>query len=116
MRGGPALAAMGYDEYGRISAAGGLVPVHRELPGDLMTPVSAFRAIRGGSPRAVLLESVAGGERLARYSFLGRDPVPRGTKHGRGAGPAAVHGRVRGLPRLRRGAPVRARAGAPPSR
>ena len=45
MRAGPALEAMGFEEYDRLSAAGGLVPVYREMPGDLMTPVSAFRAI-----------------------------------------------------------------------
>ncbi len=69
------MRAMGFDEYERLSASGGLIPVYREMPGDLMTPVSAFRAISGRSRRAFLLESVAGGERLARYSFLGRDPV-----------------------------------------
>jgi anthranilate synthase component 1 len=69
------MKAMAFEEYERLSQAGGLVPVYRELPGDLMTPVSAFRAISARSPRAFLLESVAGGERLARYSFLGRDPV-----------------------------------------
>jgi anthranilate synthase component 1 len=69
------MRAMAFDEYDRLSEAGGLVPVFREMPGDLMTPVSAFRAISARSQRAFLLESVAGGERLARYSFLGRDPV-----------------------------------------
>ena len=38
------------------------------------TPVSAFRKIAGGRPNSFLLESVEGGERLARYSFLGSDP------------------------------------------
>ena len=69
------MRAMGFEEYDRLSESGGLVPVYREMPGDLMTPVSAFRAISARSQRAFLLESVAGGERLARYSFLGRDPV-----------------------------------------
>src|SRR5688500_16014597 len=68
------LKAMPFEEYDRLSASGGLVPVYREMPGDLMTPVSAFRSISARSSRAFLLESVAGGERLARYSFLGRDP------------------------------------------
>ena len=68
------MRAMTYEEYDRLSEAGGLVPVYREMPGDLATPVSAFRALSARSPRAFLLESVAGGERLARYSFLGRDP------------------------------------------
>ena len=60
------MRAMGFEEYDRLSESGGLVPVYREMPGDLMTPVSAFRAISGRSQRAFLLESVAGGERLAR--------------------------------------------------
>jgi len=93
MRGGPALPAMGYDEYDRHSAGGGLVPVHRELPGDLMTPVSAFASVASRSRRAFLLESVAGGERVARYSFLGRDPVSTLERHDSGlveAGPEGV--------------------------
>ena len=51
------------------------MPVFREVPGDLWTPVSAFAALSARSERAFLLESVVGGERIARYSFLGRDPV-----------------------------------------
>jgi anthranilate/para-aminobenzoate synthase component I len=66
---------LSYDEYERLSGGGGLVPVFREIPGDLLTPVSAFLALRGRSERAFLLESVAGGENVARYSFVGRDPV-----------------------------------------
>ena len=64
-----------YDAYERLSASGALVPVFREIPGDLKTPVSAFLSLATRSERAFLLESVVGGERLARYSFLGRDPV-----------------------------------------
>jgi anthranilate synthase component 1 len=63
-----------YEGYERLSQDGGAVPVFREVPGDLLTPVSAFAALAGGSERAFLLESVVGGERIARYSFLGRDP------------------------------------------
>jgi anthranilate synthase component 1 len=66
---------LAYDEYERLSEGGGLVPVYREVPGDLRTPVSAFLALSARSPRAFLLESVVGGERIARYSFLGRDPI-----------------------------------------
>ncbi len=69
------MKALGYDEYQALSAGGGPVPVYREIPGDLLTPVSAFLALCGGSRRGFLLESVIGGERLARYSFLGRDPL-----------------------------------------
>ena len=49
------MKAMAFEDYDRLSAAGGLVPVFRELPGDLMTPVSAFRALRGDARRAFLL-------------------------------------------------------------
>jgi len=69
------MRALSFAEYERLSAGGGLVPVFREVPGDLWTPVSAFAALSARSERAFLLESVVGGERIARYSFLGRDPV-----------------------------------------
>ena len=68
------MKAMRFDEYERLAAGGGPVPVFREMPGDLHTPVSAYQALSARSERAFLLESVVGGERLARYSFLGRDP------------------------------------------
>ena len=63
------MKALLFDEYERLSEKGGWVPVYRELPGDLLTPVSAFQALAARAPRAFLLESVIGGERLARYSF-----------------------------------------------
>jgi anthranilate synthase component 1 len=69
------LNSLSWEGYQRLSEGGGSVPVYRELPGDLLTPVSAFRALSGRSDRAFLLESVVGGERLARYSFIGRDPL-----------------------------------------
>ncbi len=51
-----------------------IVPVHRRRSADLLTPVSAFLHLRRGADMPFLLESVEGGEKLARYSFLGRDP------------------------------------------
>jgi anthranilate synthase component 1 len=66
--------ALSYEEYERLSEGGRPVPVFREVPGDLRTPVSAFLSLAARAERAFLLESVLGGERLARYSFLGRDP------------------------------------------
>jgi anthranilate synthase component 1 len=50
------------------------VPIFREVMADLETPVSAFLKIRGSGP-AFLLESIEGGERLARYSFIGSQPM-----------------------------------------
>ncbi|MCX6003755.1 MAG: chorismate-binding protein, partial [Chloroflexi bacterium] len=52
---------------------GNLIPVYREIVADMETPVSAFLKIgRGGN--SFLLESVEGGQRLARYSFIGTEP------------------------------------------
>lgn len=57
----------------KLSKKGNLIPVYREMTADLETPVSAFLKIRGGD-YSYLLESVEGGERIARYSFMGSDP------------------------------------------
>lgn len=51
-----------------------VVPVSRRKSADLLTPVSAFLLLRNSSEYAFLLESVEGGEKLARFSFLGREP------------------------------------------
>ncbi len=53
-----------------MSARGNLIPVYAELPTDLDTPVSLYLKLAGDDP-SFLLESVVGGERVARYSFLG---------------------------------------------
>ena len=61
----------------RSSAAPvGLVPVYRQLIGDTLTPVSAFCKIQEGD-WSFLFESVIGGERLGRYSFVGSGPFLR---------------------------------------
>lgn len=61
------------EEFIRRSEQGNLIPVYREVLADMETPVSAYRKIARGK-YSFLLESVEGGERLARYSFLGTDP------------------------------------------
>ncbi len=61
------------DEFRHKARSGNLVPVYREILGDLETPVSAFRKIDDGK-HAFLFESVEGGEKWGRYSFLGADP------------------------------------------
>ncbi len=53
-----------------------LRPLTRELPADLETPASAYLKLRGAGP-SFLLESVEGGERVARYSFIGVAPRAR---------------------------------------
>ena len=61
------------EEIRKHEKDGNLMPIYREIVADLETPVSAFLKInRGGN--SFLLESVEGGQRLARYSFIGTDP------------------------------------------
>jgi anthranilate synthase component 1 len=63
-----------YEDFEREAGQGNVVPVVRSVLADLLTPVGAFMRIAGDRPHAFLLESVEGGERIARYSFLGVDP------------------------------------------
>jgi anthranilate synthase component 1 len=62
------------EEIKKLSLQGNLAPVYREINADLETPVSAYLKIARGN-YSFLLESVEGGERLARYSFLGTEPA-----------------------------------------
>jgi anthranilate synthase component 1 len=61
------------DEIKNTKWNGNLVPVYREIVADMETPVSAFLKINHGG-NSFLLESVEGGQRLARYSFIGTEP------------------------------------------
>jgi anthranilate synthase component 1 len=60
-------------EFVKLSTLGNLVPVSRRILADFETPLSAYRKIRGEG-ESFLLESVEGGERLGRYSFVGCNP------------------------------------------
>ena len=61
------------EEYRELAKQGNLIPVYAEVLGDLETPVSVFMRM-ADADYAFLLESVEGGEKWARYSFLGADP------------------------------------------
>ncbi len=63
----------GKEEFIELSKKGNLIPVYRDILTDFETPLSAFAKI-DKSDYSFLLESVEGGERLARYSILGSDP------------------------------------------
>jgi len=68
------LQPSSFEAFEREARQGNVVPVVRSVLGDLHTPVGAFMRIAGNSPYSFLLESVEGGERIARYSFLGSQP------------------------------------------
>src|SRR6266481_4289543 len=58
-----------------LAANHALVPVYREVLADMLTPVRAYTLLCPAAEPGFLLESVEGGERLARYSFIGSRPV-----------------------------------------
>ena len=61
------------EEAKKLADKGNLLPIYREISTDLDTPVSAYLKV-ARRPYSFLLESVEGGERLARYSFIGTEP------------------------------------------
>ncbi|MEP6994026.1 MAG: chorismate-binding protein, partial [Acidobacteriota bacterium] len=64
------------------AGAGRCVPVARVLPSDCLTPVMLFQRMRAPGAESFLLESVEGGEAVARYTFLGSGPSARLTVRG----------------------------------
>jgi anthranilate synthase component I len=62
-----------FDSFTRLARGTHLVPVYRRLIADSLTPVSAFHLLDAGAC-ACLFESVVGGEKVGRYSFLAADP------------------------------------------
>ena len=63
-----------FRDFQRLAKKGNLIPVYDILPADLLTPVSAYLRIAQGARYSFLLESVEGGEKIARYTFAGANP------------------------------------------
>jgi len=63
-----------FREFQRLAKQGNLIPVYDVFPADLLTPVSAYLRITQGARYSFLLESVEGGEKIARYTFAGAHP------------------------------------------
>ncbi len=76
-------AEPGAGEFLRLAEEHTLVPVYRTITADLETPVGAFLRMAEGEPEAFLLESVEGGERVGRYTFMGIEPYKRIVARGR---------------------------------
>jgi anthranilate synthase component 1 len=64
------------DEARVLAENHALIPVYREVLADMLTPVRAYTLLCPPGTPGFLLESVEGGERLARYSFIGFEPKP----------------------------------------
>ena len=81
-------------EFVKLAGRGNVIPVYAELPADLETPVSAFLKLDRGEC-AYLLESAAGEEKVARFSFLGSQPRLLITAAGRHVERSTLHqGRI----------------------
>jgi anthranilate synthase component 1 len=65
-----------FEDFSRWVGTSPCVPVYRQLTGDSLTPVSAFGRINRSAP-SFLFESVIGGEKVGRFSFLGTEPFLR---------------------------------------
>jgi anthranilate synthase component I len=61
------------EEFAEFAKQGNVVPVYRQLLADTLTPVSAYQKL-SAAKFSFLLESAEGGDKIARYSFLGSDP------------------------------------------
>src|SRR5581483_2428462 len=71
----PVLPRLEREEFDRLASKGATLAVHRTALLDGLTPVAALTALRRDQEPCFLLESAAGGERIARFSFLGASPV-----------------------------------------
>ena len=63
-----------FSEFRRLAKDGNLIPVYDVFSADLLTPVSAYLRVAQGARYSFLLESVEGGEKIARYTFAGANP------------------------------------------
>jgi anthranilate synthase component I len=63
-----------FQEFQKLAKHGNLIPVYDVLTADLLTPVSAYLRIAQGARHSFLLDSVEGGEKIARYTFAGANP------------------------------------------
>ncbi|MFH2048731.1 MAG: anthranilate synthase component I [bacterium] len=63
-----------YKEVQKLNKKGNVIPLFEKIPADLDTPVGAYIKLASHHKNSFLLESIEGGEKLARYSFIGFDP------------------------------------------
>jgi anthranilate synthase component I len=63
-----------FQEFEKLAKHGNLIPVYDVFSADLLTPVSAYLRVSQGARYSFLLESVEGGEKIARYTFAGANP------------------------------------------
>ncbi len=68
------MAQPDFKTFSKLARQGNLIPVYETFTADLLTPVGAYLRIAHGAKYSFLLESVEGGETIARYTFAGANP------------------------------------------
>jgi anthranilate synthase component 1 len=63
-----------FEEFKKLARQGNIIPIYEELIADTETPVSVYLKVKSESPYSFLLESVEGGEKIGRYTFIGYNP------------------------------------------
>ena len=71
-----------FETFEKLAQQGNVIPVHKVLAADLETPVSAYLKLSARRKHSFLFESVEGGEKVGRYTFLGADPFLTVTARG----------------------------------
>lgn len=66
-----------YDEVLNLKDSYSVIPIYKEIYADVVTPITLLRKIAGISDKYFLLESIEGGEKWGRYSFIGFNPKAR---------------------------------------
>ncbi len=89
-----------FEEFKKLSRGGNVIPLYETLPADTETPVSVYLKIENESPYSFLLESVEGGERIGRFSFIGFNPFMSFSIRDKQFSLKAFHDDVRVLPGL----------------
>lgn len=89
-----------FEEFKQYSLGGNVVPVFERLLADTETPVSVYLKIKEASPYSFLLESVEGGEKIGRYSFIGFNPFMKFSLQGTSFAIETFHDDVQVLPSL----------------
>ncbi|MBI4428057.1 MAG: anthranilate synthase component I [Ignavibacteriales bacterium] len=92
-----------FEQFKNLCTKGNVVPVFDTLLADTETPVSVYLKLKDESPYSFLLESIEGGEKLARYSFLGFDPFMIFEIHGKQFRVTPRHQDVQVAPKLVQG-------------
>lgn len=89
-----------FNEFKTLTLQGNVIPLFDEILADTETPVSVYLKVRDESPYSFLLESIEGGEKIGRYSFIGFNPFSNFVIRGKTFEVQSRHPDVTVLPKL----------------